>query len=51
MFQLKDTKEVRVVVQQWTVLKKKKYLESMKAGLSTSSSPSPSPTMLTFPSR
>ena len=36
MFHLKDTKEMKAFQQKWADLKKKKYLESMKSGLTTS---------------
>ena len=36
MFHLKDTKEFKEIQQKWADLKKKKYLESMKSGLTTS---------------
>ena len=33
MFHLKDTKEIKEMKQKWADLKKKKYLESRKSGL------------------
>lgn len=33
MFHLKDTKEIRTVVQAWKDLKQKKYIEAMKKEL------------------
>lgn len=33
MFHLKDTKEIRTVVQRWKDLKQKKYVETMKKEL------------------
>ena len=33
MFHLKDTKEIKAFQKKWAELKKKKYLESMKSGL------------------
>jgi hypothetical protein len=33
MFHLKDTKEIKELKEKWAELKKKKYLESMKSGL------------------
>jgi hypothetical protein len=38
MFHLKDTKEINEMKQKWADLKKKKYLESMKSGLTSVSS-------------
>ena len=33
MFHLKDTKEIRTIVQRWKDLKQKKYVETMKKEL------------------